>query len=62
MTTGGLIGVRQTKAKQGDTILLKAKDRKGKKREFNLTNVAELFFPKDFALKGEKEAVVRFSR
>jgi hypothetical protein len=50
-----------TKAKSGDVILLKAKDRSGKKREFNLTNVAELFFPKDFALKGEKDAVVRFS-
>lgn len=49
------------KANPGDVILLRAKDRKGKPREFNLANVAELFFPKDFALRGEKDTVVRFS-
>jgi len=45
----------------GGTVLLKAKDRSGRRSHFNLAGVEELFMEHEVTLKSEKKAVLRFS-
>jgi hypothetical protein len=49
------------KAGPGGVVLLKANDKSGKPRHFNLTKVDELFMEHEVTLKSEKNAVIKFN-
>jgi hypothetical protein len=49
------------KAGKGGIVLLKAKDKSGKKRHFDLSAVTDLSLPFEVSLKSEKDTVIRFS-
>lgn len=49
------------KAGKGGAVLLKAKDRSGKRKPFNLTSVTDLTLPFEVSLKSEKKTQILFN-